>query len=135
MEVNMYFTTWQPFTSPNVISLLPTFFSMTSPIQLYSLSPGFQPYPLRRLGKRLSTPNLASLKKKYTIDSIMNLVNQFTRNITKYKTNKVDGLFTKKINRSFMYNFNTYGVKDRRNFFLFFKLAVKVIKTEIFLQT
>lgn len=34
-----------------------------------------------------------------------------------------------------MYNFNTYGVKDRRNFFLFFKLPVKVIKTEIFLQT
>lgn len=58
----------------------------------------------------------------------MNLENQFTRNITKYKTNKVYGLFTKKINRSFMYNFNTYGVKV-------FKLPVKVIKTEIFLQT
>lgn len=64
----------------------------------------------------------------------MNLENQFTRNITKYQTNKVGGLFIKKINRSFMYNFNTYGVKDRRNFF-FFKLPVKVIKTEIFLQT
>lgn len=54
-------------------------------------------------------------------------------NIIKYKINKVDGLFIKKINRFFMYNFNIYGVKDCRNFFFFFKLFVKVIKIEIFL--
>lgn len=57
----------------------------------------------------------------------MNLENQFTRIITKYKTNKVDGLYSpKKINRSFMYNFNTYGVKDRRNFFLFLSYLLKL---------
>lgn len=38
------------------------FFSMTSPIQLYILSPGFVPYQLRWLGKRLGNLNLGSSK-------------------------------------------------------------------------
>lgn len=44
------------------------FFSMTSPIQLYIMSPGIVPYPLRRLDKRHGTLNLASSKSIMIMD-------------------------------------------------------------------
>lgn len=44
------------------------FFSMTFPMQMYIMGPGFVPYLLRRLGKRLGTLNLASSKSIIIMD-------------------------------------------------------------------
>lgn len=70
------------------------FYDFSHPVVQFE--PWIPTIPTQKVGQKTQYSKFGIFEKKYTIDSIMNLENQFTRNITTYKTNKVYGLFTKK---------------------------------------
>lgn len=70
------------------------FYDFSHPVVQFE--PWIPTIPTKKVGQKTQYSKFGIFEQKYTIDSIMNLKNRLTGNITKYKTNKVYGLYSPK---------------------------------------